>query len=78
MLYQGSTDTLVASVVKEVQISYNDGDKLHTIKAAKGHDLQRSIDRLRSEKKEILSIAEVKPSFEETFVNMALKTGKES
>ena len=78
VLYQGSTDTLVASVVKEVQISYNEEGKLHTIKAAKGHDLQVAIDRLRSEKKEILSIAEVKPSFEETFVNMALKTGKES
>ena len=76
--YEGTTRDLIKEMSTKVKIFYLVNGEVQSKECAKGSELQKEIDGLRAEGREILSITEKTFSLEKAFIDMAMKAaGKE-
>ncbi|MCB0412850.1 MAG: ABC transporter ATP-binding protein [Bdellovibrionales bacterium] len=76
--YEGTTRDLIKGMSTKVKIFYLVNGEVQSKECAKGSELQKEIDGLRAEGREILSITEKTFSLEKAFIDMAMKAaGKE-
>ncbi len=68
--YEGNTSQFLESIQAGYNLFFEDEGVRKTLFFEKLQDLQREIDRLRQEKKNIVGVNQKKPSLEEAFVNL--------
>lgn len=69
-IYNGSTRELSKKVDGSIEITYRDGDKILHLEVSNQERLQKNIDELRVNRKEILQIKNIQSSLEEAYIQL--------
>lgn len=77
LIYQGRTQDLLVGLDGEWRIGYRDGSGIQQMTVASNEELQRTIDRLRQQGKEICDVGAKRRSLEEVFMKIAFDPKQE-